>query len=115
MKTKYESVIHFNYELNSDELVLSEQFKGDLTSAAAKFVGNYGDATITLNDYSNVIPFKIEIPKDESNVVYIGMPNLKNQLIFQEKLQLICYLIREICLSLQMKLLTIFVKGLLIL
>ena len=40
LKTKYESVIHFNYELNSDELVLSEQFKGDLTSAAAKFVGN---------------------------------------------------------------------------
>ena len=77
LKTKYESVIHFNYELNSDELVLSEQFKGDLTSAAAKFVGNYGDATITLNDYSNVIPFKIEIPKDESNVVYIGMPKFE--------------------------------------
>lgn len=64
LKSKYESVIHFGYELTSTQLILTEQFKGDLTSASAKFVGNYGDAIITLNDYDNVIPFKVEVPND---------------------------------------------------
>ena len=78
LKTKYESVINFNYELNSDELILSEQFNGDLNSASSKFVGNYGDAIITLNDYVNVVPFKIEIPKEDgSYTVYIGMPKME--------------------------------------
>ena len=39
LKSKYESVIHFNYELNEEALLLREQFKGDLTSASAKFDG----------------------------------------------------------------------------
>lgn len=78
LKSKYESVIHFNYELNEEALILTEQFKGDLTSASAKFVGNYGEAIITLNDYDNVIPFKVEVPNDEDGYdVYIGVPKVE--------------------------------------
>ena len=78
LKSKYESVIHFGYELTSTQLILTEQFKGDLTSASAKFVGNYGDAIITLNDYDNVIPFKVEVPNDEDGYdVYIGVPKVE--------------------------------------
>ena len=78
LKSKYESVIHFNYELNEEALILTEQFKGDLTSASAKFVGEYGEAIITLNDYDNVIPFKVEVPNDEDGYdVYIGVPKVE--------------------------------------
>lgn len=78
LKSKYESVIHFNYELNEEALILTEQFKGDLTSASAKFVGKYGEAIITLNDYDNVIPFKVEVPNDEDGYdVYIGVPKVE--------------------------------------
>lgn len=78
LKSKYESVIHFNYELNEEVLILREQFKGDLTSASAKFVGKYGEAIITLNDYDNVIPFKVEVPNDEDGYdVYIGVPKVE--------------------------------------
>lgn len=78
LKSKYESVIHFGYELTSTQLILTEQFKGDLTSASAKFVGNYGEAIITLNDYDNVIPFKVEVPNDEDGYdVYIGVPKVE--------------------------------------
>ena len=78
LKSKYESVIHFGYELTSTQLILTEQFKGDLTSASAKFVGEYGEAIITLNDYDNVIPFKVEVPNDEDGYdVYIGVPKVE--------------------------------------
>lgn len=78
LKSKYESVIHFNYELNEEALILREQFKGDLTSASAKFVGKYGEAIITLNDYDNVIPFKVEVPNNEDGYdVYIGVPKVE--------------------------------------
>ena len=78
LKSKYESVIHFDYELTSANLILTEQFKGDLKSASAKFVGTFGDAIITLNDYDNVIPFKIEIPNEEGEYdVYIGLPKVE--------------------------------------
>lgn len=78
LKSKYESVIHFNYELNEEALILTEQFKGDLTSASAKFVGKCGEAIITLNDYDNVIPFKVEVPNDEDGYdVYIGVPKVE--------------------------------------
>ncbi len=78
LKSKYESVIHFDYVLDSEKLILTEQFKGDLKSASAKFVGTFGDAIITLNDYDNVIPFKIEIPNEEGGWdVYIGLPKVE--------------------------------------
>lgn len=73
LKAKYESVIKFNYELTADKLTLTEQFKKDLTDASSKLTGTSGSATFTLNDYSNLIPFKVEV----GGKTYVGVPEIK--------------------------------------
>lgn len=71
LKAKYESVIKFNYEL-TDTLTLTEQFKRDLTDASSNLTGTSGSATFTLNDYRNLIPFKVEV----DGKTYVGVPEI---------------------------------------
>jgi len=73
LKAKYESVIKFNYDLTEDTLTLTEQFQKDLTDASSKLTGTSGSATFTLNDYSNLIPFKVVVG-DSS---YVGVPEIE--------------------------------------
>lgn len=73
LKAKYESVIKFEYELTADTLTLTEQFQKDLTDASSKLTGTSGSATFTLNDYSNLIPFKVVVG-DSS---YVGVPEIE--------------------------------------
>ncbi len=73
LKAKYESVIKFNYDLTEDTLTLTEQFQKDLTDASSNLTGTSGSATFTLNDYSNLIPFKVVVG-DSS---YVGVPEIE--------------------------------------
>lgn len=72
LKAKYESVIKFEYELTEDTLTLTEQFKKDLTDASSNLTGTSGSATLTLNDYRNLIPFKVEV----DGKTYVGVPKI---------------------------------------
>lgn len=72
LKAKYESVIKFTYELTADTLTLTEQFKKNLTDASSNLTGTSGTAAFTLNDYRNLIPFKVVV--DDST--YVGVPEL---------------------------------------
>ena len=72
LKAKYESVIKFEYELTEDTLTLTEQFKKDLTDASSNLTGTSGSATLTLNDYRNLIPFKVEV----DGKTYVGVPEI---------------------------------------
>ncbi len=85
LSTKYNAVIKFGYAFDSNEnpttLTLTEKFQGDLKDASSKFVWSYNGCTITLNDYDNVIPFKIELEKtdEDGNTttdIYVGVPKI---------------------------------------
>ena len=70
LASKYNAVIKFTYTLDGEILTLTEQFKGDLSDASSKFVSS--DSSVTLNDYDNLIPFKII--QDET--AYVGTPKI---------------------------------------
>ncbi len=74
LASKYNAVIKFNYTIEDNSsyktLTLSEQFKGDLSDASSKFVSS--DSTVVLNDYDNLIPFKIV----SGETVYVGTPEI---------------------------------------
>lgn len=73
LKAKYESVIKFEYELTADTLTLTEQFQKDLTDASSKLTGMNDEIAFTLNDYSNLILFKVVVG-DSS---YVGVPEIE--------------------------------------
>ena len=73
LKAKYESVIKFEYELTADTLTLTEQFQKDLTDASSKLTGMNNEIAFTLNDYSNLIPFKVEVDGKS----YVGVPEIE--------------------------------------
>lgn len=73
LKAKYESVIKFNYDLTEDTLTLTEQFQKDLTDASSNLTGMNNEIAFTLNDYSNLIPFKVVVG-DSS---YVGVPEIE--------------------------------------
>ena len=67
LNSKYNAVIHFNYQLDeSGNLTLDEQFNGDLTDASSYFAGT----DIYINDYENLVPFYIKVSESE----YTGVP-----------------------------------------
>ena len=75
LKSKYNSVIKFNYELKEDTLVLKEKFKNDLSDASSRFMSAAKeDFQITLNSYDEVIPFKITVGSE----VYVGIPKFSS-------------------------------------
>ena len=85
LEAKYNAVIKFGYEFDSEEnptqLTLKEKFQGDLTDASSKFVWSQNGCTITLNDYDNVIPFKVELERENENGevvtdIYVGVPKI---------------------------------------
>lgn len=71
---KYESVITFIYTLENNLLTLKEQFKNDLSDASSKFTYEAENLTVILNDYDEVIPFKIDI----EGSLYVGIPQFSN-------------------------------------
>ena len=86
LEKKYNSVIHFEYELSDTKLVLSEKFNNDLADASSKFVYE-GDYSVTLNDYDHLIPFKVQ--KDDS--VYVGIPKFDNPKATSGSIEVILY------------------------
>lgn len=86
LEKKYNSVIHFEYELSDTKLVLSEKFNNDLADASSKFVYE-GDYSVTLNDYDHLIPFKVQ--KDDS--VYVGIPKFDNPKATSGAIEVILY------------------------
>ena len=69
LKQKYNAVIKLKYNLEGNDLNLTEIFQGDITNASACFKGD----SITLNDYTKLIPFAYT---DNSNNVYAGVPSI---------------------------------------
>lgn len=86
LEKKYNSVIHFEYELSDTKLVLSEKFNNDLADASSKFVYE-GYYSVTLNDYDHLIPFKVQ--KDDS--VYVGIPKFDNPKATSGAIEVILY------------------------
>lgn len=86
LEKKYNSVIHFEYELSDTKLVLSEKFNNDLADASSKFVYE-GDYSVTLNDYDHLIPFLVQ--KDDS--VYVGIPKFDNPKATSGSIEVILY------------------------
>lgn len=86
LEKKYNSVIHFEYELSDTKLVLSEKFNNDLADASSKFVYE-GDYSVTLNDYDHLIPFKVQ----KDNSVYVGIPKFDNPKATSGSIEVILY------------------------
>lgn len=86
LEKKYNSVIHFEYELSDTKLVLSEKFNNDLADASSKFVYE-GDYSVTLNDYDHLIPFKVQ----KDNSVYVGIPKFDNPKATSGTVEVILY------------------------
>lgn len=85
LESKYNAVIKFGYEFDSEEapstITLKEKFQGDLTDASSKFIWSQNGCTITLNDYDNVIPFKVELESENEDGevvtdIYVGVPKI---------------------------------------
>lgn len=87
LEKKYNSVIHFEYELTDKKLVLSEKFNNDLSDASSKFTFEGQHISVTLNDYDHLIPFKLQ--KHDS--IFVGIPEFEDSKATEGSVEVILY------------------------